>query len=177
MPLKVGISTHALTWRATFDLLRAEEAAEISTHALTWRATFSQSKDPSSSNNFYPRPHMEGDARPQRRNRRTGNFYPRPHMEGDLTPPILFAPHLGISTHALTWRATLYQYQCMSAQFISTHALTWRATRQNDGSIRISQFLPTPSHGGRPQIRHRCETPRSLFLPTPSHGGRPDAEA
>ena len=33
------ISTHALTWRATFELDDNPALTEISTHALTWRAT------------------------------------------------------------------------------------------------------------------------------------------
>ena len=57
---------------------------EISTHALTWRATLLYRMVVGRIDNFYPRPHMEGDVRTkagQRMGRQ--NFYPRPHMEGD----------------------------------------------------------------------------------------------
>ena len=54
---------------------------------------------------FYPRPHMEGDWIWRRMNNDRQNFYPRPHMEGDaLEDEGFIVP--GISTHALTWRAT-----------------------------------------------------------------------
>ena len=99
----------------------------ISTHALTWRATRCCFWPPAPENNFYPRPHMEGDRingevqqpvpdfypRPHMEGDRciwcpgygSYNFYPRPHMEGD---PIRQGTQRGqpISTHALTWRAT-----------------------------------------------------------------------
>ena len=79
----------------------------ISTHALTWRATGYYRLTDLNYGNFYPRPHMEGDALlppayPYRR-----NFYPRPHMEGDRVHRGLPLDAVGISTHALTWRATL----------------------------------------------------------------------
>ena len=34
------ISTHALTWRATFAVVLYRDKLPISTHALTWRATY-----------------------------------------------------------------------------------------------------------------------------------------
>ena len=79
--------------------------------------------------NFYPRPHMEGDAKlqsstvinpkflptPSHGGRLALHkvrplllhFYPRPHMEGDpaSSDKILYLRR--ISTHALTWRATI----------------------------------------------------------------------
>ena len=33
----------------------------ISTHALTWRATWTRTAMSPAAENFYPRPHMEGD--------------------------------------------------------------------------------------------------------------------
>ena len=78
------ISTHALTWRATYQFddfvffhvsflptpshggrPSAASAADledmISTHALTWRATVALRTVINRGRNFYPRPHMEGD--------------------------------------------------------------------------------------------------------------------
>ena len=59
-------------------------------------------------------------------------------------------------------------------KMISTHALTWRATRDSACTSIVDIFLPTPSHGGRRQLRHDG-IKWSRFLPTPSHGGRPVA--
>ena len=57
------ISTHALTWRATLILARPDLLGQgISTHALTWRATRLGSIRGCFHGDFYPRPHMEGDA-------------------------------------------------------------------------------------------------------------------
>ena len=56
--------------------------------------------------NFYPRPHMEGDPPHAKAGQCAENFYPRPHMEGDVVNGAVSMPGI-ISTHALTWRATL----------------------------------------------------------------------
>ena len=56
------------------------------------------------------------------------DFYPRPHVEGDKIGRDMIQD-LNISTHALTWRATI---QCDPVEFY------------------IAIFLPTPSRGGRP---------------------------
>ena len=76
---------------------------------------------------FYPRPHMEGDALRSSNSSLSSYFYPRPHLEGDK----LLIPF------------------CIEA-VISTHALTWRATSSSRKFNSFFQFLPTPSHGGRP---------------------------
>ena len=55
---------------------------------------------------FYPRPHMEGDVAPPPVGLTASYFYPRPHMEGDKNK-WYSSPQIRISTHALTWRATL----------------------------------------------------------------------
>ena len=56
---------------------------------------------------FYPRPHMEGDQGEQGIAGVAADFYPRPHMEGDLCACRNKIWYLFISTHALTWRATV----------------------------------------------------------------------
>ena len=63
---------------------QAAPAIQISTHALTWRATSGLSGCLSGCDNFYPRPHMEGDSSVLRWQHDAFYFYPRPHMEGDL---------------------------------------------------------------------------------------------
>ena len=57
------ISTHALTWRATGGIGAGITQDIISTHALTWRATGATGGDGGRHQNFYPRPHMEGDTK------------------------------------------------------------------------------------------------------------------
>ena len=56
---------------------------DISTHALTWRATSGFVMRLIFVEDFYPRPHMEGDGLYAVFCPMTTNFYPRPHMEGD----------------------------------------------------------------------------------------------
>ena len=129
---------------------RGQHPLRISTHALTWRATLRYNYRNCNLQNFYPRPHMEGDNTLSRLWLSFPNFYPRPHMEGDgrrslpLQSLFQFLPtpsHGGrrkilpvrlmivqISTHALTWRATLDFFKSFPIGRISTHALTWRAT-------------------------------------------------
>ena len=99
----------------------------ISTHALTWRATGTRRQFGDKIDDFYPRPHMEGDPATAVAKCSGRYFYPRPHMEGDS---FLFGlrSNTGISTHALTWRATSNIYIVDIDRDISTHALTWRAT-------------------------------------------------
>ena len=80
----VLISTHALTWRATYSCRQHHAGVFISTHALTWRATGRAVKYATVLVYFYPRPHMEGDG-----------------------PELLWQVLIQISTHALTWRATV----------------------------------------------------------------------
>ena len=133
-----------------YGFLFSAATASISTHALTWRATFGHRLFFVDNHNFYPRPHMEGDARDKGRGAIEQHFYPRPHMEGDAAldsvsgGKIRFLPtpsHGGrldkmrgwavgdrISTHALTWRATVSDSRQHHPPAISTHALTWRAT-------------------------------------------------
>ena len=57
--------------------------SDISTHALTWRATGKDRRGEAGVENFYPRPHMEGDPDVVGAAAELADFYPRPHMEGD----------------------------------------------------------------------------------------------
>ena len=102
--------------------------AAISTHALTWRATVAQEV-----------------------NVLAKLFLPTPSHGGRQYRQRLSERHRRISTHALTWRATLLREILRGSPLgISTHALTWRATQQSYSVTKVIQFLPTPSHGGRP---------------------------
>ena len=54
-----------------------------------------------------------------------------------------------ISTHALTWSATLSVLPSANFTIISTHALTWSATLIARGGLRRSAFQLTRSRGAR----------------------------
>ena len=56
------ISTHALTWSATYPLNVSHNSPAISTHALTWSATCpSAPHQAAQANNFNSRTHVECD--------------------------------------------------------------------------------------------------------------------
>ena len=71
---------------------------------------------------------MEGDFDVFSLSQGSRNFYPRPHMEGDRMRMCNYYSRCFISTHALTWRATIGNTYTRYSRGISTHALTWRAT-------------------------------------------------
>ena len=99
---------------------------------------------------FYPRPHMEGDGRRALLLLPGGGFLPTPSHGGRRDHLHAAAHQVNISTHALTWRATLPLQRLTDIINISTHALTWRATLfQSVEVVALAEFLPTPSHGGR----------------------------
>ncbi len=166
----------------------------ISTHALTWRATVFVITNTIFPQDFYPRPHMEGDKNPGRSVPPGSDFYPRPHMEGDALKTYIEGTDF-ISTHALTWRATRRKIKASVWRlFLPTpshggrpwrkRSMYWqsyfypRPHMEGDSIVSASQsvtdaFLPTPSHGGRRSSAKSCGGLPSVFLPTPSHGGRP----
>ena len=162
-----AISTHALTWRATRDRAREYCLLTISTHALTWRATYFMSSASADVDNFYPRPHMEGDMRGEEMGvtiwisthaltwRATYEnvqaysdfeFLPTPSHGGRPAERKKRRLERKISTHALTWRATSDGDYTWAKAEISTHALTWRATspgRENQQNAEISTHALT----------------------------------
>ena len=88
---------------------------------------------------FLPTPSHGGrQQRPQRTCQSRRDFYPRPHMEGDATrsdvkaktaPAFLPTPsHGGRLVEA---------YLGVPVDIISTHALTWRATTVYPGQYRL----------------------------------------
>ena len=115
---------------------------------------------------------MEGDRACSAICAKTRDFYPRPHMEGDQRRTALIFLLWCISTHALTWRATLTirdtlselvflptpshggrqdSLACLGAIEISTHALTWRATQVCDDCCSLhAYFYPRPHMEGDP---------------------------
>ena len=147
------ISTHALTWSATktkrdilkfvsFQLTHSRGVRhescfirqldiQISTHALTWSATDVELMARNESYDFNSRTHVECDV--------TGAFQRPGHQGFQLTHSrgvrlgamAIDILALGISTHALTWSATIPGYSPARFLYISTHALTWSATEEN----------------------------------------------
>ena len=144
---------------------------KISTHALTWRATNDLGQTITTYGDFYPRPHMEGDITVYVPLWMSTDFYPRPHMEGDALGSAI-NDVMEISTHALTWRATVPQ---QNSFYLNSHFYP-RPHMEGDlcqvhGSTTPRRFLPTPPHGGRLVEDIALLIPLG-FLPTPSHGGR-----
>ena len=169
-----GISTHALTWRATRKVFEREQRQMISTHALTWRATRSKMTDllfreflptpshggrrtilflpPGDVRDFYPRPHMEGDERYLPMRQCYPNFYPRPHMEGD--------------------RDGYLCQECRKYDFYPRPHMEGD-TRILLGKRQDREFLPTPSHGGRPVNSCLACITQIDFYPRPHMEGDP----
>ena len=125
-----GISTHALTWSATVCAKSKDLPRIISTHALTWSATCVKSKNTRlrlfqlthsrgvrpcfhmllhQQMNFNSRTHVECDAFPFRTTFSLSNFNSRTHVECDYDCIDCHVEYYNISTHALTWSATIAQ--------------------------------------------------------------------
>ena len=182
------ISTHALTWSATIDpcvtpILLAFQlthsrgvrphtvqqntiTADISTHALTWSAT--RNASPLGRRNLFQLTHSRG-VRPNiaEPGDTPRDFNSRTHVECDIIP--LSKRFRGnISTHALTWSATVgahagnrcgafqlthsrgvrrHKYQRIDQDTgISTHALTWSATRSARGLAEKNGYFNSRTH-------------------------------
>ena len=143
----------------------------ISTHALTWRATRNRRSNPGSKE-FLPTPSHGGRPLAPPFPPVGLQFLPTPSHGGRLHTHIIVGPEQCISTHALTWRATLTDCGCGSPGGISTHALTWRATGAGLAScFEVKNFYPRPHMEGDHNPLRLSPCPRE-FLPTPSHGGR-----
>ena len=100
------ISTHALTWRATGPAGPQGEPGPISTHALTWRATRLSSLRYIPFR-FLPTPSHGGRLAPVFRVGVDVIFLPTPSHGGRRPSDRHKLPGGLISTHALTWRATV----------------------------------------------------------------------
>ena len=167
----IRISTHALTWRATFG------GIFIVPHPPKFLPTPSHGGRPLAlgvffwAADFYPRPHMEGDAAVSELRGQVAisthaltwrattvlgmlyqapqDFYPRPHREGDCHLPLMqhYPRHFYPRPHMEGDMCTIGDMG--GWQVISTHALTWRATESSLSSwFAIAYFYPRPHMEG-----------------------------
>ena len=99
------------------------------------------------------------------------DFYPRPHMEGDFCAGIISFTNF-ISTHALTWRATHRgRFPAPAfAQFLPTPSHGGRHESLCT-DFDYENFYPRPHMEGDRQAAQIIGFD-VIFLPTPSHGGR-----
>ena len=109
-------------------VLSQTQFMQISTHALTWSATSIISSSTPSLPHFNSRAHVERDPAVPTIPSATTDFNSRAHVERDLFE-FEYLMISEISTHALTWSATLSFISSEILRLISTHALTWSATR------------------------------------------------
>ena len=131
---------------------------------------------------FNSRTHVECDQKLPGLRLVPSDFNSRTHVECDRLP-FYYILGVKISTHALTWSATLscYALTCSSAfqlthsrgvrqntaitsrltVSISTHALTWSATRPVCGLQGRTEFQLTHSRGVRP-LAAVCPAMRSI---------------
>ena len=120
----------------------------ISTHALTWSATFNNRAGVSFHVHFNSRTHVECDVLSIPR-----ILFPviSTHaLTWSATPIGTRSASLSIiSTHALTWSATLLKCAWLSFSKISTHALTWSATQTMPTMTPPATFQLTHSRGVR----------------------------
>ena len=180
---RMWISTHALTWRATFYKSNiCPISIVISTHALTWRATdFAHVQ--LAVHPFLPTPSHGGRPRQMCQTQVMMDFYPRPHMEGDCENGIIrmnskeFLPtpsHGGrppIYGRDGSFLRDFYPRPHMEGDQgaagigrqapISTHALTWRATPSASSSTSTSVAISTHALTWR-------ATPSLTFVPDAS---------
>ena len=99
----------AFTQRVTGLAVPFVQGQQISTHTLRVEGDCPLPSTTSTRwTSFYPRP-PHGGRLPAltHRHQSRQNFYPRPHMEGDICDVQLRVGDQAISTHALTWRATI----------------------------------------------------------------------
>ena len=104
--LYIVISTHALTWSATFKDRYCLKTKLISTHALTWSATKAKCVSAAHTADFNSRAHVERDINFINRGHLNDKYFnSRAHVERDRLTPNNHSS-IFISTHALTWSAT-----------------------------------------------------------------------
>ena len=106
----------------------------ISTHALTWSATFSVSPPCSTRFNFNSRTHVECDQQNGRIVSAKSDFNSRTHVECDCILGRIGGDNLNFNSR------THVECDCRCCLFsnvpqISTHALTWSATQRNNGRM------------------------------------------
>ena len=166
------ISTHALTWSATFAGHIPQANPFISTHALTWSATGGVGAPPTATRDFNSRTHVECDAAYNAIFDEKSDFNSRTHVECDKEYSgkrvVTF-----ISTHALTWSATTpFAAEITYGTFQLTHSRGVRRIMNQLNKNRM-EFQLTHSRGVR-QPAGRREPKRLAFQLTHSRGVRPD---
>ena len=149
------------------------DAPLVSTHALTRRATQPKARRAIAACCFNPRPHAEGDMTTYWLSYGGGVFQPTPSRGGRPGAPI------GATNRLCTFQPTPSRGGRPGAVRVgrrgcgvSTHALTRRATSGGVGALLLGVFQPTPSRGGRRRAGQGGRSWRSSFQPTPSRGGR-----
>ena len=147
-----NISTHALTWRATVSHLANIPSTQVFLPTPSHGGRQSKLKGLADEAGFLPTPSHGGRRGRSHDSSGSRNFYPRPHMEGDIRIR-QSVQHRPISTHALTWRATraLFGRQLGAGHFYPRPHMEGDRIPLHNLSAGI-QFLPTPSHGGRPLV-------------------------
>ena len=190
---RTDVSIHARTWRATrwqkgdVDLIRfnprphmagdnrrdrALGQAYVSIHARTWRATAAVGERGLFRQRFNPPPHMAGDSKAADNGRTRKSFNPRPHMAGDAGKrrPRHSA---GVSIHARTWRATVYQVShdrgrlCFNPR---PHMAGDYSVTTVQGTLRC--FNPRPHMAGDRPLQ-RVQAGEASFNPRPHMAGDP----
>ena len=167
------ISTHALTWSATGSAKEPSRRGAISTHALTWSATSENRLAHIAKSHFNSRAHVERDrCACGRSSCQMRDFNSRAHVERDGYPADSCAAVV-ISTHALTWSATL-SFRTMDVATIFQLTRSRGARRKlTDRTDKIGKFQLTRSRGARPYspLQYTIFKPFQL---TRSRGARRD---
>ena len=125
-------------------------------------------------NHFNSRAHVERDWEKSTLRRFLNDFNSRAHVERELIFLRSLAQGVLISTHALTWSATLavvvfYVLFCE----ISTHALTWSATREICSITCAPRQISTHALTWSATILVELSALPILFQLTRSRGARP----
>ena len=168
-----NISTHALTWSATllscaalrhraFQLTRSR-GARLAPRALpsqfgsVFQLTRSRGARPCSSSMITP-----------------CELFQLTRSRGARRDSLsLCRENQKISTHALTWSATVFPHIIISPKRISTHALTWSATEQPCIDFPHSCDFNSRAHVERDEQRNGNKGNEVEFQLTRSRGARP----
>ena len=143
----------------------------ISTHALTWSATKLFCPVYFLQTHFNSRAHVERDCTRAHSQLHRVYFNSRAHVERDRMPTQDNRSSTSISTHALTWSATVRAAGYAAEVCISTHALTWSATKSGCLRCVLVTFQLTRSRGARPNPS-RLVVRFCIFQLTRSRGAR-----
>ena len=187
------ISTHALTWSATYVRRRCRYCQQLFqlTHSRGVRLYGNRRDDRRI--HFNSRTHVECDTRRCIRKLAAVNFNSRTHVECDMKLNRFRHRKQRISTHALTWSATIVQFdvslkmanfnsrthvECdhilrplISFRKISTHALTWSATQPAQTQIQSAMISTHALTWSATMWKHRNKS-ENRFQLTHSRGVR-----